>query len=186
MTELWLVRHGQTDWNLEGRYQGQSDIALNSTGLSQAYALAERLDGWVFNAIYSSDLQRARQTAEVLADRLGLPVNEDARLREICQGEWEGMRLSELRQIFAENLAENEKDPLHARAPGGESTLEVAERVGRAVDEIAAAYPQSRVLVISHGFAVATLICRARQIPLAEVYAHIPENASYAVVEWGK
>jgi probable phosphoglycerate mutase len=80
MTELWLVRHGQTDWNLEGRYQGQSDIPLNAAGLEQARQLAERLSVTHFEALYSSDLQRAFQTVAILGERLGLAV----RLTSAC------------------------------------------------------------------------------------------------------
>jgi 2,3-bisphosphoglycerate-dependent phosphoglycerate mutase len=85
MTQLWLIRHGLTDWNLEGRYQGQSDIPLNAEGLAQARRLAERLKGTSIEALFSSDLLRAYQTAKILGECLGLPVQADPRLREIHQ-----------------------------------------------------------------------------------------------------
>jgi 2,3-bisphosphoglycerate-dependent phosphoglycerate mutase len=83
MTLLWLIRHGQTDWNLEGRYQGQCDAPLNAAGRAQAEALASRLTGQSFAALYSSDLQRARETAEIIGAQLGLFSQCEVRLREI-------------------------------------------------------------------------------------------------------
>jgi len=148
MTELWLIRHGQTDWNLGDRYQGQSDIPLNATGLAQAYALAGQLVGKGFTALYSSDLQREWRTAEILA---------------------EGIRNPTL---------------LDAAAPGGESTLQVASRMPTAANAIAASYPRGPVLVVSHGFALATLVCQAEGISLAEIYRFISDNAKPTVIDW--
>jgi 2,3-bisphosphoglycerate-dependent phosphoglycerate mutase len=91
MTEIWLVRHGQTDWNLEGRLQGQLDVPLNETGMGQVRLLAATLQGKRFGALFSSDLMRARQTAECVSTAVNLPIFFDKRLREISQGQFEGM-----------------------------------------------------------------------------------------------
>jgi broad specificity phosphatase PhoE len=181
VTELWLVRHGQTDWNLEGRYQGQSDIPLNETGLEQARQLAEKLDGQRFAAIFSSDLQRARQTAQILAKKTGLLVFLDPRLREICQGEWEGKKLDEVRKMQMEDAI---NDPINFHAPGGESVGKGADRLAKAAEDIALDYPEDKVLVVSHGLALATLICAARSLPIAQVYKVIPDNASPEIIHW--
>ncbi len=184
MTELWLIRHGQTDWNVEGRWQGQSDVPLNTAGLAQARSLAGELAGKHFDAIYCSDLQRARQTANILSAELNLSVQLDPRLREICQGEWEGKLISEVKQRYVQAFSQRAKDPVSARAPGGESTLEVATRLSQAADDIARAHPDGKVLVVSHGLALATLVCQAKNVSLAEVYSHIPENAHPTLITW--
>jgi broad specificity phosphatase PhoE len=184
MTELWLVRHGQTDWNVEGRFQGQSDVPLNSAGLAQASELAAKLTGHKFSAVYSSDLMRAYQTAEAIAGRLGLLVRVDRRLREICQGEWEGLLVGEVRQRYSQDFSVPYHDTSRSRAPGGESVIQLAERLIQAADDIAAAFPAQPVLIVSHGLALAALVCTATNLPLSEVYSHIPDNAHPVVVEW--
>ncbi len=188
-TELWLVRHGQTDWNIQGRYQGQSDIPLNESGLAQAQALSEELRaeqaaGKHFTAIYSSDLERACRTAEIIAGPLGLPVRIDARLREINQGDWEGKNYRAIVAQYQDLLALREEDALQSRAPGGESTLEVAERVRAAADDIAAAHPGETVLVVSHGVALACLIAQANGQPLQNVYNMLPRNTHPVQIQW--
>src|SRR5512140_2223440 len=182
MTELWLIRHGQTDWNLEGRYQGQGDMPLNATGLAQAEAFAASLDGQRFAALYSSDLQRAFQTALAISRKTGLPILPEVRLREIHQGQWQGRTLDEVRAIYNESAQARREhiDPAAARAPGGESVLEVSQRMAAAADSIARAHPGQRVLVVSHGLALATLLCQAQCIPISEVYSHIPDNTQAA------
>jgi len=136
VTTLLLVRHGETDWNAERRWQGHTDVPLNERGREQARALAEELaaDGRV-DAIYSSDLSRARATAETVAERLGLPVTVDPDLREIDVGSREG--------LTGEEVGDREWD--------GEAHDAHAERVLRAVHRIAAAHPTGRVLVVAHG-----------------------------------
>jgi broad specificity phosphatase PhoE len=185
-TELWLVRHGETDWNRQGLYQGQSDIPLNETGLAQAREAARQIAeaGRSFTALYSSPLSRAYHTAQETANLLNLPVRIDARLREINQGSWQGLNFDQVVEQFSDIVQAAEADPLNRRAPGGETPLEVAERVAAAADDIARAHPGETVLVFSHGFALATLVCQARGIPLEQVYQHIPDNAHAEVVWW--
>ncbi len=184
MTEIWLLRHGQTEWNLNGLFQGQTDIPLNTVGLQQAQALAGRLSGQQFDAIYSSDLKRAFQTASAVASLLHLPIQSDPRLREICQGEWEGKTLNEVRENYEFDPAHDNTSPETSRAPGGESAIEVANRMSAAADDIVQTYPYGRVLLVSHGFAVAALYCIANSISLNKVHSYIPENATHLVIQW--
>jgi broad specificity phosphatase PhoE len=184
MTQFCLVRHGQTDWNLEGRYQGQSDILLNEKGLRQARALAKQLKSYHFSAIYTSDLRRAWETAKTIAETLGLQFRTDRRLREINQGEWEGQFVDIIRNQYIELWKQRTTDPAGIRPPGGETVQEVAERVYEALDEISRDHPDGPVLIISHGLAIATVVCRMRGIPIGQAYSVIPENAEPVWVEW--
>ena len=135
MTTLLLVRHGETDWNAEGRLQGHTDRPLNDHGRRQAKALAERLAGEGADAIYASDLSRAKETAEILGTRLGLPVVIDADLREKNWGNWEGLTGDERIHVEFE----------------GESVQEHRERVLRAIERISERHPGQRVIVVTHG-----------------------------------
>ena len=185
MTEFCIVRHGQTDWNLEGRYQGQSDVSLNPTGFAQAQALAQRLRNERFDAIYTSDLARARETANAIADfHTGLSVQVDIRLREINQGQWEGVLVETIRTHYAELWQQRSSDPANVRAPGGETVGEVKQRVSAALDEIADCYPAGRVLIVSHGLALATILCQVRGVPVGLAYQQIPENADPIWITW--
>lgn len=184
MTTFWLVRHGQTEWNLEGRYQGQADVPLNAAGMLQAQTLAAELAGQPFDAIYSSDLQRARVTAEIIGQSLNLPVHIDERLREINQGQWEGKIYRDLLATHGEEMLARRNNPYGFRPPDGESAGEVALRVIQVADEIATAYPKGRIIIVSHALALAALFCKAKNLPLVEVYDHLPHNAHPKVVQW--
>ncbi|MFZ0342958.1 MAG: histidine phosphatase family protein [Gaiellaceae bacterium] len=135
MTDLLLVRHGETDWNAEGRLQGHTDRPLSDYGRGQARRLAGDLQGEEFEAIYASDLARAHETAEILGERLGLPVVLDPDLREKDWGNWEGLTAVERDRVeFV-----------------GESTAAHAERTLGALRRIAGRHPSGRVLVVTHG-----------------------------------
>lgn len=184
MSELWLVRHGQTDWNLERRYQGHSDVPLNATGLQQASLAAEALAGRHYAAIYSSDLRRARTTAEIIAQRLGMEVILDPRLREVNFGAWEGLVAAQIHERFPVAWNARLTDTQHARPPGGESVQDVAERMWAALDEFTARQPHHPLIVVSHGLALATVRCRVQGVPLANAREMIPDNAQALCLEW--
>ncbi|SHI45660.1 Histidine phosphatase superfamily (branch 1) [Desulfofundulus thermosubterraneus DSM 16057] len=116
---IYLVRHGETIWNAELRFQGHSDTALSPRGLEQARALARRLRGENFSAFYASDLQRALNTARILAEPHGLPVVPLKALREINFGAWEGLTVAEIKNRYPRELQQWWHDPLHTRVPGG-------------------------------------------------------------------
>lgn len=189
---IWLVRHGQTDANLLGRYQGHLDIPLNETGREQVKAMglqlreelrARGLDG--VQAIYSSDLTRTRETAAAAAEQLDMPVIPDVRLREIYMGEWEGHTFSEIRERQPELVERRYADPMHEAPPGGETTFDVAKRLWPALDEYAARHQgDAPIVVVSHGMAIATVICRIRGISIARVFELVPGNAEVTMIEW--
>lgn len=183
MTEIWLVRHGQTDWNLRGIYQGQSDIPLNETGIAQARALAATLNGTRFDAIYSSDLARALQTASLIAAVLGLPVNPDPRLREINQGVWEGQTIDAVRQKYQPDFSPNPKYISTPRAEGAESLEQVIRRVVAAANEYHQRHNGGRVLLSTHGLSAAALYAVASQIPLVDVVRYIPDNGQLLKIQ---
>ncbi len=184
MTSFTLVRHGQTDWNVARRYQGQQDIPLNAEGLQQARALAMFLKDETFDAIYSSDLQRAMRTAQVLQERRDVSVIADARLREIGFGEWEGKCLDDMRAAFPTRFNLSQGDPAVPLAPGGESVFAVAQRTKEFAQEVSQLIPHGQVLVVTHGLALATLICHAENIPLLEAYQLVPDNAQPVKISW--
>jgi alpha-ribazole phosphatase len=176
MTILLLIRHGQTDWNLQGRYTGQSDIPLNRTGHDQACATAAELERKPPDVIYSSDLLRARETAQRIAQACQLPVHTDARLREIHQGVWEGLHFDEIKSRFAEQFAHRQADPLSVAAPGGETVGQVRERVLAAVRDIVQKHPHGRVAIVAHGLALALIKAEVTNHPVEQVWDLIPQN----------
>ncbi len=186
MTRLCLVRHGQTDWNLEGRYQGQSNVPLNENGRAQAHALAWQLQECTFAAIYTSDLQRAMETATILAAPNNLLIISDPRLREINQGEWEGQLVQAIQARYEVLWQQRSVDPASVRPPGGETVGEVACRVYAAMDDIAARHIGSSVLVVSHGLSLATAICRNRGISIGQAYNEIPESTTPIWLDWNR
>jgi probable phosphoglycerate mutase len=184
MTLLYLVRHGQTDWNIALRYQGQKDIPLNAEGIRQAQSLAAVLANENFSAVYSSDLSRALETARILHTGRNIPLIPDPRLREIGLGEWEGEYLPEIKVKFPLAFADNGRDINTPFAPSGECVQSVAQRMKTVADEISQVYPNEMVLVVTHGLAAATLYCQAHHISLSEAHKWVPDNALPTQIFW--
>jgi broad specificity phosphatase PhoE len=153
VTTLILVRHGETDWNRDGRFQGHADPPLNDRGREQARALAELLDPEPLEAIYSSDLRRAHETAQIVAERRGLSVIVDPQLRERDVGPWAGLTLSEIEARFPEQIRLWREGTISA----GESRESLGKRVADAARRIAVAHPNGHVLVVTHGGAARML-----------------------------
>ncbi|NPV56099.1 MAG: histidine phosphatase family protein [Anaerolineae bacterium] len=182
---LWLVRHGETDWNNAGRIQGHTDIPLNENGRKQARKAAQRLAEQRFDAAYASDLSRARETAEIIAAAHGLPVQTDPRLRERSHGSLEGYFYQDIRLKHPDLIEALRADPVCTSMPGGESVADTAARMAAAADDLAARHPGGVLLVATHGLSLATLYCLANDLPLSRVREYIPENTAVIVIHWG-
>jgi len=155
MTDIILIRHGETDWNRVRRLQGHWDIALNELGHRQASALALALSSEKPTAIYASDLQRARDTAQAVADRHQITVSIDARLRERCYGAFEGLLYDDIDGHFPQAFAQWQARELHARFPAGERQAETlhefSARAVAVVTELAQRHDSEKIIIVSHG-----------------------------------
>jgi broad specificity phosphatase PhoE len=157
---LYLARHGETDDNREPiRVQGFTDTPLNDTGRRQAAELAGRLEPLGLASLWSSDLSRARETAEIVGSRLGLPVQLDPRLREANRGRWEGRRFIDIERECPDLYAAWRRAGASFRFPGGESLLEQSDRVIAALEAIGAS-SELPVLVVCHGGSIRVVLCR--------------------------
>jgi probable phosphoglycerate mutase len=159
MTEFILVRHGETDWNRENRWQGFADIHLNDNGRQQAHAAAHALRGVALQAVFTSDLVRAYETACIMTADLGLPLQTDERLREICVGDWEGLTTKDIRDRDLETYERLQTMPfMEWRPPNGESRGEVVARASAALADYSARYPEGLILVVTHGGVIRSLV----------------------------
>jgi broad specificity phosphatase PhoE len=171
-TLVYLVRHGETTWNVERRFQGQLDVELSKTGLRQAEAVARWLAEQPidFAAIYSSDLKRASRTALIIGAKLGLVPRLDPALREINVGEWQGLVASEIEARFPGQLDEWHEKIDSFTLPGGESIPVVQDRIYAAYQEIVEQHPGEAIIIVSHGAALAALMAALHDWDLVETW----------------
>lgn len=160
MVRLILIRHGETEWNTIGRYQGQADPPLNSRGLAQAHEVADQLKDVGLQYLFSSPLQRAYQTAQIIAKALGIPLRTESRLMEIHQGQWQERLRSEIERLYPEMFHRWQSEPWTVTPPGGESLFEVQDRVYAALDEIIAHHQNHCVGLITHRIPIALIRLR--------------------------
>jgi broad specificity phosphatase PhoE len=165
--KLHLIRHGESVYNAEGRIQGHADIPLSELGCRQAEAAAEALARQPMEAIFASPLRRAAQTAEIIAKRLGLPVQFDDRLKEIDVGIFQGKLHSELERLYPQEIARWRSEDMDYAVPGGESRRQILQR-GRSAFESILAEGRENVAIISHGRILMTTIKSLLGMPLTK------------------
>lgn len=159
--EIVLVRHGATDWNLEHRCQGATDRDLSEVGLRQAEEIAGRLRQETIHGVYSSDLKRARRTAEVISEQHSLPVVIEKSIRELDHGHLEGLTFNEIKQNYGSFLTRWRSEPAELQVPGGERLADVAERAWLGLNQIVTRHEASHtIVVVSHNFPIVSIVCR--------------------------
>lgn len=179
-----FVRHGETDWNVEGRFQGQTDIPLNTKGWEQAERVAQRLAVEPLSAIFSSDLSRAAVTAEAIARHHSLPVRLMPDLREGAFGDWEGKTYREVADTDSDRMGRWRSNPAVLVPPGAETVEQMAQRLDGAFARIRAEVPdEATCAIVTHGGPIRILLCLWLGVPLAHYWQFRLDNGSLSLVE---
>jgi len=174
-TRIYLVRHGQVEGHEEKRYNGQADVALNPQGQGQYGLLQMRLQKKNISAVYSSDLKRCVEGAQLLAASHGLVPELREELRELHIGDWEGMTWQELQQQYPEQWQARLDDIVHYQVPGGESLAAMSARVIPVIEQIVDAHPGEEVVVVAHGGVNRVILLEAIGAPLERLF-HIEQD----------
>ncbi len=186
---LYIIRHGQTDYNLTKRFQGKLDIPLNGTGIESAERVAAGMRDYPIDLVISSPLSRAVVTAEIVTEGRGVPLITDDRIMEISLGEWEGCEIYSGKDIPPEEVDIFVHDPLHFEgAPGGESFEDCIRRCGDFLDDIAGveAYQDKHILISTHGAAGRSLLANFLPEDDRMRYVFPPPNCSMTTGELTK
>ncbi len=179
---VFLVRHGQTEWNDQKRVQGHTDVHLDSRGKEQASLLGEALSKEGIERILTSDLMRAKDTAEIVGLRIGLPIELSSKLRERSFGEWEGFTYEVFTGRFGELTSSSDQDPHSVAPPGGESLMDLRQRLKEVAEDIVKR--QKSTLVVSHGGACGILLCELLQIPQSSTRKFRFDNAAITEINF--
>jgi broad specificity phosphatase PhoE len=184
---LLLVRHGETPWNVTLQYQGQANVPLNERGREQARRCAARLMRYEATALYSSDIARAWETAELIGAALSLAPAPLPELREIDVGQWEGYTPEELYRRFPDHMAEYRRDPARTVRLGGESYAQLQARALVALNQIQERHRQGEVIVaVSHGGTIRALLCHVIGLDLENFGRMWLDNGSITELRMGR
>ncbi len=165
--QIVLVRHGATDWNLQGRCQGATDRELHVTGIRQAQELAALLANESIQAVYSSGLKRARQTASLISQPHNLPVIVEEDIRELNHGALEGLTFTEIKARYPDFLQRWRTEPAEIQVPGGERLADVADRAWSGLNRIVEQHPSAeKLVVVSHNFPILGILCKVTGVTL--------------------
>ena len=157
MTTIIVIRHGETEWNVEGRYQGQADPPMNQHGKEQARLLAHQLKQLNIDLLYSSPLKRAEQTARIICEVSKVPLIFESRLMEINQGDWQTRLRSEIEELYPVVFSKWETEPWSVTPPNGEHLSQVQARVYDAITDIIEYHPDQKVGIVTHRIPIALI-----------------------------
>lgn len=183
VNRLFLVRHGITEANYLGIYQGQADVPLSAKGRLQIAALRERLRDERFAVCYTSALARARVSAEILLEEHFCPLRSTPNLNELSYGAWEGLTRAQVRERYPDAWEEFLEDPIIHAAPGGETNADLRARVTRVLAEIADQYQDEAILIVSHGGTLRAIIAGYLNLDPSESWKLRIDNASLSVID---
>lgn len=181
---LYLIRHGEVEGALEARLIGRTDAPLSTRGLDQSHRLAQALDNVQLSAIYSSDLQRARATAEIIANRNGLTVKENPEWREIDMGQWEGLTMKRIYDDNPELVAQLFADPVSFQYPDGESFATFTTRIQNALDNLLSKHANDRIALVTHGGVCRVIIGNVLGVPPSNWLRLAQDYGCLNVIEW--
>ena len=187
MAKLYLIRHGETDYNNALRFQGQTDIPLNRKGIEQAEKAAAFFRDIPLQAIYTSTLIRAKTTAEIIAGVKGMELQETDALREMSFGIWENMNSKDIQKKYAKEWKDFFSSPPNTTIPQGESMSDVQKRAYPTVQEILDRYPEGDVAFVAHGGIIRVLICTMLGLDLNRAWhLHVGNASITCFYYWGR
>jgi broad specificity phosphatase PhoE len=181
-TTIVLIRHAETDWNAEKRFQGHADTPLNKLGQTRIEPVIEALRTWEPEVIFTSDLIRAREMAEEAGAALGIEVIGREDLRECSYGEWEGKTLQEVRRAYGDDLEAWRRNEANLPRGGGESLIDMQTRAVAAIESIAEGHAGRTIALFSHSGPIRGMICSIFDLPIEERYRFEINNASLNVI----
>jgi 2,3-bisphosphoglycerate-dependent phosphoglycerate mutase/probable phosphoglycerate mutase len=165
---VWLVRHGQTDWNLEQRYLSYTDLPLTHYGVRQAAALKHFFSTRKIDIVIHSGLARTQQVAQAIVGQRSIPVVANTQWREVSHGKWEGLTYHEVMQRYPDDARQRFSDPINASPEEGESLRLLGERIAGAWQSLAGDQPNQRIVVVTHATPIQALLCLLTNLPLTE------------------
>lgn len=184
MGKLYLVRHGESEWNILSKVQGQSDTELTDLGREQARRAAERLSKEKIDIIFSSDLSRAYDTAKIIGEKLGLEVNTFEELREIKFGVWEGLTTQDILDKYSKEHIIWMTEPHNLKLPEAERLIDLQERLLRIVNILLKDNKDKNILIVSHGVSIKALILGILGIDISHYNKLTIGNTSLSIIEF--
>lgn len=184
MKKIYLIRHGETEWNVSRKIQGHKDIPLTDTGIKQANLIADRLMSEDIDIIYSSDLKRAYDTAKIIGGKIGLEPNPRKEFREINFGIWEGLYNDKIGLEYGEEIYLWRKEPEKLKIEGGETLKEVQLRAMEELESVMNMNQDKNILIVSHGVTIKTMILGILDMNLFYFKNLTIDNVSLTIIEF--